>query len=141
MKKIISLLILAAMLCALAPALAQDILYTGSVTKAMTIREKKSTSARKLGSVEAGESIDILDYGKEWTKVEKDGQTGYVLTKNVINLASANRYSDADDAQYLGVASKELTIRQTQSKSALKMQTLEYMRMIWAEPNRIRRKE
>ena len=52
MKKILSLLILAAMLCAAMPALAQDILYTGSVSKTMTIRAKKSTSAGKLGSVE-----------------------------------------------------------------------------------------
>ena len=124
MKKIISFLILALLLAMCLPAAAQEILYTGSVTKAMTIREKKSTSARKLGSVEAGEFINILDYGKEWTKVEKNGKTGYLLTKNVENLALAEGYDDAADAQYLGVASKALTIRQTQSKSALKMQAL-----------------
>ena len=125
MKKILSLLILAAMLCAALPALAQDILYTGSVSKNMTIRAKKSTSAGKLGSVEVGETIYILDYGKEWTKVEKDGKTGYVLTKNVIDLALPGEYDDQAAAQYLGVASKALTIRQKQSKSALKMQSLE----------------
>ncbi len=125
MKKIVSILILALMLGMAVSALAQDILYTGSVTKAMTIREKKSTSARKLGSVEESEFISILDYGKEWTKIEKDGVSGYVLTKNVVDLALAEGYNDAADAQYLGVASKALTIRETQSKSALRMQTLE----------------
>lgn len=125
MKKIISLLILAAMLCSCLPALAQDILYTGSVSKNMTIRERKSTSAGKVGSVEAGETISILDYGKEWTKVEKNGKTGYVLTKNVVDLALAQGYDDMAEAKYLGVASKALTIREKQSKSALKMQTLE----------------
>jgi len=125
MKRILSLLILSAMLCAALPALAQDILYTGSVSKTMTIRERKSTSARKLGSVEQGETISIVDYGSEWTKVEKDGKTGYVLSKNVIDLALAGDYDDAAQAQYLGVASKELTIREKQSKSALRMQTLE----------------
>lgn len=125
MKKIMSLLILAAMLCAALPALAQDVLYTGSVSKKMTIRERKSTSARKLGSVEAGEQISILDYDAEWTKVEKDGSVGYVLTKNVIDLALAQDYDDMAQAQYLGVASKALTIREKQSKSALRMQSLE----------------
>ena len=125
MKKIMSLLILAAMLCAASSALAQDVLYTGSVSKTMTIRQRKSTSAGKLGSVEPGETVDILEYGKEWTKVEKDGKTGYVLTKNVIDLALAQSYDDMAEAKYLGVASKTLTIREKQSKSALKMQSLE----------------
>ena len=125
MKKIMSLLILAAMLCAALPAWAQEVLYTGSVSKTMTIRERKSTSAAKRGSVEAGETIYILDYGTEWTKVEKDGKTGYVLSKNVIDLALVGDYDDKAQAQYLGVASKELTIRAKESKSALRMQTLE----------------
>ncbi|MBQ8620355.1 MAG: VanW family protein [Clostridia bacterium] len=125
MKKIMSLLILAAMLCAALPALAQDILYTGSVSKTMSIRERKSTSARKLGSVEVGETIYVLSYGTEWTKVEKDGKSGYVLTKNVVDLALAQSYDDMAEAKYLGVASKALTIREKQSKSALKMQSLD----------------
>ena len=74
MKKIISFLILAALLASSAAALAQEILYTGAVTKAMTVREKKSTSARKLESVEAGEFINIIEYDDQWTKVEKNGK-------------------------------------------------------------------
>ena len=124
MKKILSFLMLALALALSLPALAEDVLYTGMVTRAMTIREKKSTSAKKLGSVEEGEFISIIDYGEKWTKIEKDGKAGYVLTKNVVDLALAEGYNDAADAQYLGVATKELTIREKQSKSALKMQTL-----------------
>ena len=124
MKKILSFLMLALALALSLPALAEDVLYTGMVTRAMTIREKKSTSAKKLGSVEEGEFISIIDYGEKWTKIEKGGKAGYVLTKNVVDLALAEGYNDAADAQYLGVATKELTIREKQSKSALKMQTL-----------------
>lgn len=126
MKKIISfLLFLSLLLGAVLPGLAEEILYTASVTKAMTIREKKSTSAKKLGSVEAGEFISIIEYGDTWTMIEKDGVTGYVLSKNVVDLAAASGYNDEADAQYLGVASKELTIRAEKSKSAKKLQTLE----------------
>ena len=124
MKKFLSFLILLLALGMAACAAAQEVVYTATVTKAMTIREKKSTSATKLGSVEEGEFISILEYGEKWTKVEKDGVVGYVLSKNVVDLAAAQGYNDEADAQFLGVADKDLTIREEQSKSSLRMQTL-----------------
>lgn len=125
MKKPIAFLILAALLAYCVGACAEDALYTGSVSKKMTIRQKKSTSAAKVDSVDVGEYIDILEYGKEWTRVEKDGKTGYVLTKNVVDLALAGGYDDAAQAQYLGVTERELTIRREKSKSSLRMQALQ----------------
>ncbi len=124
MKKFFTLMIFALMLSLCVFALADEILYTGSVSKKMTIRQKKSTSAAKLGSVDVGEVIEIVEYGKEWTKVQKDGKTGYVLSRNVIDLAAPNGYDDAGQALYLGVCDKDLTIRREQSKSALRMQAL-----------------
>ena len=126
MKRIICLLLLAVLAAcpALAPA-ESEVQYTATVTKDMTIREKKSTSARKLGSVEANELISVMEYGSEWTLIDKDGVQGYILSKNVIDLAAAQGYNDAADAQYLAVVDKELTVRSTQSRSALRMQTLE----------------
>ena len=124
MKRIICLLLLLWLAAAGMTALAQ-VQYTATVTKDMTIREKKSTSAKKLGSVEANELISVIEYGSEWTLIEKDGVQGYVLSKNVVDLANAEGYNDAADAQYLGVADKELTVRSEQSRSALRMQTLE----------------
>ena len=126
MKRIICLLLLA--LLAGCPALApaeSEVQYTATVTKDMTIREKKSTSAQKLGSVEANELISVIEYGSEWTLIEKDGVQGYVLSKNVVDLADAQGYNDAAEAQYLAVADKELTVRSSKSRSALRMQTLE----------------
>ena len=125
MKRIICLMLLGLMLLGAAIAVAQEVLYTATVTKAMTIRQKKSTSAKKLGSVEANELISVIEYGSEWTMVEKDGVTGYVLSKNVVDLALAADYDDLAQAQYTGVADKELTIREKMSKSALRMQSLE----------------
>ena len=125
MKKRISFLVLALVLASFAHALAEDILYTGAVSKKMTIRQKKSTSAAKVDSVEEGEFINIIDYGKEWTLVEKNGKTGYVLTKNVVDLALAQGYNDAAEAVYLAKAEKALTIRAQKDKAALRMQALE----------------
>ena len=122
MKKILPFLMaLLLVAAALLPAAAEEIIYTATVTKAMTIREKKSTSAKKLGSVEAGEFINVLDFGKDWTKIEKDGVTGYVLSKNVEDLAAAAGYNDEAAAQYLGTADKELTLRAEKSKSAQRL--------------------
>ena len=125
MKRIICLLLLAVLAAcpALAPA-EDEVQYTATVTKDMTIREKKSTSARKLGSVEANELISVIEYGSEWTLIEKDGVQGYILSKNVVDLADAQGYNDAADAQYLAVADKELTVRSMQSRTAKRMQTL-----------------
>ena len=125
MKRIICLMLLGLLMLSASLVLAEEILYTATVTKAMTIRQKKSTSAKKLGSVEANELISVIEYDSEWTKVEKDGVTGYVLSKNVVDLAAAGGYDDPAQAQYTAVADKELTIRETMSKSALRMQTLE----------------
>lgn len=125
MKKMICLLLAALTVMSVSLALAQEILYTATVTKAMTIREKKSTSARKLGSVEANELISVIEYENDWTKIEKDGVTGYVLTKNVADLALAAGYNDSAEALFTGVADKPLTIRKTKSKSSLRMQSLE----------------
>ena len=68
MKRRFSTLLLALLLAVFASASAEEILYTGTVSKPMTIRAKKSTSATKLGSVETGELINIVEYGSEWTK-------------------------------------------------------------------------
>ena len=70
MKRIICLMLLGLLMLSASLVLAEEILYTATVTKAMTIRQKKSTSAKKLGSVEANELISVIEYDSEWTKVE-----------------------------------------------------------------------
>lgn len=125
MKKNISLLILILLVWSALGALAEEVVYTGTVTKNMTIREKKSTSAKKLGSVDAGGLINIIEYGDTWTLIDQNGVVGYVLSKNVEDLAAANGFNDEADAQYVGVADRSLTVRREKSKSALRLQMLE----------------
>ena len=125
MKKIISMLLFLMLAFACVGALAEEIVYTATVTKDMTIRQKKSTSAKKVGSVESEELIYILEYGSEWTKIRKDDAVGYVLSKNVQDLTYAGAYDDAANAQYLGKAEKTATIRLEKNKSAMRMQLLD----------------
>ena len=132
MKKILPFLMaLLLVAAALLPAAAEEIIYTATVTKAMTIREKKSTSAKKLGSVEAGEFINVLEFGKDWTRIEKDGVTGYLLSKNVDDLADAAGYNDEAEAQYLGTADKDLTLRAEKNKSAHRLGTLAQVETVY----------
>ena len=123
MKKRIAWIFLTLMLMA-SQAWAEDILYTGTVSKNMTIRAKRSTSAQKLGSVETGELINIIEFDDTWTKVDQNGVVGYILSKNVEDLAAAEGYNDEADAQYIGVATRELTVRAEKSKSSLKLHML-----------------
>lgn len=106
-----------------AAASAEEV-YTTTVTKDMTIRATQSTSGKRLGGVEAGETIHILEYGGKWTLIAKDGVKGYVLSKNVVDLAAAGDYDDEATALYLGEASKQLSVRETRARSALKLQTI-----------------
>ena len=125
MKKILSLLMVLLLICgAWAAALAQEIIYTGTTTKAMTIREKKSTSAKKLGSVEEGELIQIMEFGSEWAKIDKGGVVGYVLSRNVSDLSAVNGYDDAKVAAFKGVAQIDLTVRAGKDKASQPLQQL-----------------
>ena len=109
--------------CAAAESL--NVLYTGSVTKDMTIRKTKSTSAAKLGEVHPGDEIRIVSFDEKWTKIVQGEVTGYILSKNVSDLASAEPYDDAAAAQYTGVAEKNITVRRTKSKTGQPLQRIE----------------
>ncbi len=124
MKKLVCLWMIFVLIACCAQALAEDVMYTGTVTKPMTIRETKSTSGKKLGSVDENEFIHIIQYESTWTLIDKDGVRGYVLSKNVVDLAAAQGYNDAAEALYTGTVTKQLTVRQSKDRSSLRMQTL-----------------
>lgn len=113
------------LLLAALPALAQDIVYTAVVTKDMTIRQTQSTSGKKLGSVSEGDIVYILKYDEQWCKIDQEGLVGYILSKNVDELALAYGYNDKEAALYAGYCQKSLTIRQKKSKSSMRMNALE----------------
>lgn len=123
MKKCIAWVFLALMLV-VSQALAEDILYTGTVSKDMTIRAKKSTSAQKLGSVAAGELINIVEFDDTGQRLIKMVWSAMFSAKTSRIWHAAAGYNDEADAQYIGVATRELTIRAEKSKSALKLHML-----------------
>lgn len=109
-----------------------DILYTGVVTKNMTVRKTKSTSAKKLESVEKDETVDILELGDQWFKVVKNGEVGYILARNVVKIQAAREgvevpmkyfYEEFIDV-YTAKAKKDLSVRQAPSKEAKMVATV-----------------
>ena len=98
--------------------------YTGIVTKDMTIRKTRSTSGKKLGNVEEGESVSIRELGSTWSLIQKEDISGYILTKNIAELALVGAKPDEETAQYLGTATKELTLRAKKDRSAQALQEI-----------------
>ena len=125
MKRILSLLLMTLTLCgALCAAAAEEILYTGTTTRELSIRAEKSTSAKKLGSVAEGETVHIIEYGGDWAKVDKDGVVGYILSKYVVDMMAAGPFDDTAEALFRGVSDMELSVRAKQDKSAPRLQSI-----------------
>ena len=135
MVKRLLLLFMALMLALPAVALAEEdaeILYTGVVTKNMTVRKTKSTSGKKLESVEKDETVDILELGDQWFKVVKNGEVGYILSRNVIKVQAAKEgvevplkyfYEEFIEV-YTAKAKRDLSVRQAPSKEAKMVATV-----------------
>lgn len=137
-KKIVLLLSTAiAMIGILFPciALAEDVIYTGIALQELSIRLTQSKSAKKLGIVEDGEQVQIIEAGKEWFKIEKDGEVGYILGKYIAGIVSVQEGTevpeslqgravpiqpDGEQVLYFGEVTRDLTIRETKSKSGKK---------------------
>ena len=102
-----------------------EVLYTATVTKDMTIRQKQSTSATKLGEVHAGETVQVIEFDDKWCDIVKDEVRGYILIKNVTDFVCAGGYDDEAQADYCGTAIKQLAVRAKKNKSAVRLQTIE----------------
>lgn len=120
------LLLLTIMLMLFLPGRAEtaDILYTAHVTKNMTIRQKKSTSAKKLGEVHEGEEVQIITLDGQWCEIVKEGISGFILSKNVTEYTAFGDHDDAAEAQFSGVAVKELAVRWKKDKTSNKLLTI-----------------
>ena len=83
--------VLAAALCAVlllssVPALAES--YATVRGGGLNLRQTASLDAKVLGQYKTGTWITGLESGKEWSKVQVDGKTGYMMSK-YLNAATA----------------------------------------------------
>lgn len=143
MQKHLGALLCALLLAILCPAaLAQEVEtpYTGVVSRELTMRQTQSKSAKKVGSVEQYETIQIMELGDEWVLIQKDGTSGYVLASYVYNVAAFDGslvpepfdtrtmeipvLPDGETVLYTGTATTDLTVRQTKSRSGKKLESV-----------------
>lgn len=54
---------------------------TAMATESLIIRKTADESGDKIGNVWAGFTVNVLEKGDTWTKIEQDGVTGYVKTQ------------------------------------------------------------
>ncbi len=124
MRRLLGLLLLFLMLQAVA-GVCEDVAFYGVVTKDMTIRETRSKSGTKLGSVKSGDTVGILELGTEWTRISQDTVEGYILTKNIQDLRAAGDVDDAAAASFSAVMLEKATLRQQKDKKSMKLGSLE----------------
>ena len=126
MKKIPTILLFLLFLLSAAVLSAEEaeVRYTGRVAKKMTIRATRSTSGRKLGEVQAGDFVQILEFGETWTEIRSDGDAGFILSKNIEDLTAAGGFDDGKEALYAGTAAQDLTIRARKDRSSQKLQKI-----------------
>lgn len=53
---------------------------TAYATTVVNIRKEAALTADVIGKLQTGDEVKIIEYGKEWTKVEVNGTQGYVST-------------------------------------------------------------
>ena len=64
-------------------AIVDETSYTGTTKQKVVLRAQASASSKKLTTLVKGTSLDVLEKGSDWCKVEVDGKTGYLPTKEL----------------------------------------------------------
>ncbi|MBR4040151.1 MAG: VanW family protein [Clostridia bacterium] len=80
---VLLLLLLIACACPAEEAENETALYYGYIGKKMDVHRWGDNDSSVLGVIEAGRTVDVYNKGRTWTRIDFDGQQGYVLTKYV----------------------------------------------------------
>ena len=97
----------------------------GTITEATYIRSSKSWSASKLLLLEKGATVDVLEKEADWSKVSKDGKTGYVANDYLKVSTSTGTNQNTNQNTNQGTITEATYIRSSKSWSASKLLLLE----------------
>lgn len=61
----------------------EEALYYGTIGKKMTVHRRGDEDSSIMGTIEPGRVVDVYNKGRTWTRIDFDGQQGYVLTKYI----------------------------------------------------------
>ena len=113
----------------------ETVLYHGTADIDLTIREKQSKSAKKLGSLKAGETVDILELGDGWFWVRQGDVKGYVLASHIKSLTAAmdgvivpEKYAEVVEPEfthlYTATATLNLSVRKEKDRNSKMLATV-----------------
>lgn len=68
-----------------------------NVDDACNVRTEPSTESDIIGSVYAGETVTKIGVSGDWTQIDYNGQTGYMLSEFLMPAGSAESEAGADD--------------------------------------------
>lgn len=80
-RKLLSLVLALCLLFSLVPAFAQEATHTAVTNIRLKLRRNPSKDSSSFGSLPAGETVSITEYGDVWCSIDVDGRTAYVMTK------------------------------------------------------------
>ncbi|WP_242961505.1 SH3 domain-containing protein [Peptostreptococcus faecalis] len=84
----------------------------------LNFRKAASTSSGIISVLKQGDKVKILEEGVSWTKIEFNGNTGYVSTKF---LADDNSGGESNSSEIMEVTSTKLTVRKSMNATSEKL--------------------
>lgn len=87
---------------------------TAYAATVVNMRSEASLTASVITKLNAGDEVDILEYGKEWTKVSHDGKEGYVST---IYLSTRKPVSEPTSAPKITTTTPKPTLAPKPTKT------------------------
>ena len=107
--------------------------YVGGVMK-ITLRTGPGTKHKILAMLATGESLEILENGRDWTRVRNaDGQDGWVLTRFITREVPLNRKVDALEAKNKALTDLVEKIREENRDFDATRKKLEYIENAYNE--------
>ena len=86
------LALLLALGCAAAAERKEEAKFTGVIGTRMTVYSRASDRSSSLGRAEKDTRVDVYEKGRKWTRIDWNGQTGYVNTKFIEMVQRKNPF-------------------------------------------------
>ncbi|MFC6387106.1 SH3 domain-containing protein [Sporolactobacillus kofuensis] len=102
------------------------VLYTGTTTDNLNVRQGASTSTKVLTTLKKGSSVEVVGTSGSWLKIKYNGGTAYVSGSYVKKAGSSSTGTGSSNAPvlYTGTTTDNLNVRQGSSTSTKVLTTL-----------------
>lgn len=124
---------LTALLMAAAPAACAFAAEATVNAGVLNVRKKASAKAERVARVKNGETVTVADVEGDWSLIEFDSQTGYVLSRYLTASAEPEEVKAAEPVPAQPVINVILTLEHTRSLYAMGYQAGDHVQMAFEE--------